>query len=430
MDTSVSSLLTTPAETAASAAALASASKPAVRPATPTALPSPFARALKAAGALAKSEAGSTEALDLLADLRTDLRVDTSGDPSADGVSAALALVSAPPDAPLQPAPPPPPLPLPPTPEPSSTSLMQWVMQLSASPESAAGAATGRADAPQRSVATAEGVSTSAPPRILPADTSVPADSPRRPTVSETPMGPTPFTLPSDALHAAPGGHAGSAGDGNAAGMTALPFSATAVAAAAATTTAPSTGVVTAQGSPVVAPAQTWIQTPVTQPGFSDAVVVELVRRIGQAEQGLQSVTLHLNPESLGPVSVSIELQGSDARIAFGASEALTRHHLEAALPALEQTLREGGVCLTHGAVHAASKEALAASASAGMGAGGDGAQARSGASFDQRSGSGDRPPPRGETVFSVNGRAVVRGHAPVVLGPSPGRAGRLDLVV
>lgn len=429
MDTSVSSLLTTPTDTAASAVASASALKPAARSTTPTAQPSPFARALKAAGALAKSEAGSTEVLDLLADPRTDLRADTSGDPLADGASAALALASAPPDAPLQPVPPPPPLP--PAPEPSSTSLMQWVMQLSAPPESVAGAATGRADALPSSAATAERVSTSALPPALSADTSVPADSPRRPIVAETPMGPTPFTLPSDAPRAVPGDHAGSAGDGNAASMTALPFSAAAVAAAAATT-APSTGVVTAQGSPVVAPAQTWIQTPVTQPGFSDAVVVELVRRIGQAEQGPQSVTLHLNPESLGPVSVSIELQGSDARIAFGASEALTRHHLEAALPILEQTLREGGVCLTHGAVHAASKEALAASASAGMGAGGEGAQAqaRSGASFDQRSESGNRPPSRGETVFSVNGRAVVRGHAPVVLGPSPGRAGRLDLVV
>jgi flagellar hook-length control protein FliK len=165
-----------------------------------------------------------------------------------------------------------------------------------------------------------------------------------------------------------------------------------------------------AQGNPVVAPAQTWIQTPVTQPGFSDEVVVELVRRVGQAEQGGQSVTLHLNPEVLGPVSVSIELNGSAARIEFGASEALTRHHLEATLPGLIEALRQEGVSLTHSGVHEASKESLAASAAGGQASGG----------------AGSDPRQRGDVPFERHSGYGVR--VPASLGLAPGRAGRLDL--
>jgi flagellar hook-length control protein FliK len=196
---------------------------------------------------------------------------------------------------------------------------------------------------------------------------------------------------------------------------------------------AAATATVTPAGTPVVAPGQTWIQTPVTQPGFSDEVVVELVRRVGQAEQGPQSLTLHLNPVEMGPVSVSIELQGRDARIEFGASEALTRQHLEAALPGLAQALLEEGVSLAHGGVHEASRESLTAGA-AGQGASGSTGDGRSrGAESlqDGRSGQGDRAPRHETQMLSLDGRSVVAGGAAAVadaLGPSPGRAGRLDL--
>ncbi|MDZ7857645.1 flagellar hook-length control protein FliK [Sphaerotilus sp.] len=204
-----------------------------------------------------------------------------------------------------------------------------------------------------------------------------------------------------------------------------LPSAAQAAAAAAA-----ATAVATPAGSPVPAPGQTWIQTPVTQPGFSDEVVVALVRDVGQAEQGAHALTLHLNPEELGPVSVSIELQGTAARIAFTASEALTRHHLEAALPALTQALQDQGVSLTEGGVHEASKESLAASAAGSQTSGGTGSDARqrSDAPFDGRSGYGERAPRWETEVFSVDGRAMAESRAPLANGPSPGRAGRLDL--
>jgi flagellar hook-length control protein FliK len=194
--------------------------------------------------------------------------------------------------------------------------------------------------------------------------------------------------------------------------------------------TAAATPSVMPAGAPVAAPAQTWIQTPVTQPGFSDEVVVELVRRVGQAEQGTQALTLHLNPQELGPVSVSIELNGQSARIEFGASEALTRHHLEAALPGLTEALRADGVSLAHSGVHEASKESLAASAAGGQGAGGAGSDARQRgeALFEGRSGQGEHSPRRETAVFSIDGRAVAGTRAPASIVPSSGRAGRLDL--
>lgn len=315
------------------------------------------------------------------------------------------------------------PLPLPqqaPLPEPSSTSLMQWVMQLSPPPppestasaatETAAGTAISRLDVPARSPTTAA------------------VDSLHRPAIPEPPVGTAGFTLPSAVSHAMPASHAGEA---VASGMTDLPFPSTEVAAAAAAAvTAPPTGVVMAQGNPVVAPAQTWIQTPVTQPGFSDEVVVELVRRVGQAEQGGQSVTLHLNPEALGPVSVSIELTGSAARIEFGASEALTRHHLEATLPGLIEALRQEGVSLTHSGVHEVSKESLAASAAGGQMSGGAGSDPRQRGDmpFERHSGYGERAPRREVAVVSMDGRAAAGVRVPASLGLAPGRAGRLDL--
>lgn len=186
-------------------------------------------------------------------------------------------------------------------------------------------------------------------------------------------------------------------------------------------------------GAPVAAPAQTWIQTPVTQPGFSDEVVVELVRRVGQSEQGLQTVTLHLNPQALGPVSVSIELSGPAARVDFGVSEALTRQHLEACLPGLAEALRAEGVVLVHGQVHEASPQALAeaaAGASTGSASTGSDARARGDAAMDGqgRSSSGERQDHREAAPVRSTDPAATGLHAPGVRGSVSGRAGHLDL--
>ena len=205
-----------------------------------------------------------------------------------------------------------------------------------------------------------------------------------------------------------------------------------AAAQAAAAAAAAPTAVAASAGSPVSPPVQAWIRTPVTQPGFTNEVVVALVRDVSQAEPGSHALTLHLNPEALGPVSVSIEMQGSTARIEFSASEALTRQHLESALPELHQALQDHGVSLTQSGVHEASKESLAASAAGSQTSGGAGSDARQRgeAPFDGRSGYGERAPRWETEVFSVDGSAMAdsNARAQASRGPSPGRAGRLDL--
>lgn len=188
--------------------------------------------------------------------------------------------------------------------------------------------------------------------------------------------------------------------------------------------------VVMPAGSPAPAPAQTWIQTPVTQPGFANEVVTTLVRDVSQSGPGQHALTLHLNPESLGPVSVAIELQGSAARIVFSASEALTRQHLEAALPELGQAFLDQGLSLAHAGVHEASKESLAASAAGGTAYGGggpDGRQPRD-PPFDGRFAYGERSPRRETSGFSVEGGSAAALHPSDTGGAFPRRAGRLDL--
>lgn len=210
--------------------------------------------------------------------------------------------------------------------------------------------------------------------------------------------------------------------------QTLSPAAAQAAAAAAAAPTA----VAASAGSPVSPSAQAWIRTPVTQPGFTNEVVVALVRDVSQAEPGSHALTLHLNPEALGPVAVSIEMQGSTARIEFLASEALTRQHLESALPELHQALQDHGVSLTQSGVHEASKESLDASAAGSQTSGGAGSDARQRGDtpFDGRSGYGERAPRWETEVFSVDGSAMAdaNARAQASRGPSPGRAGRLDL--
>jgi hypothetical protein len=371
----------------------------------------PFSRMLEAAGAPARLGAEAEVVAEVVAEAGAEFTE------ARDPLARAPGELSAEEVALLQPLP----LPLPqqaPLPEPSSTSLMQWVMQLSPPPESTASAAT----------ETASGTAIARPDVLARSPTTAAVDRMHRPAIPEPPAGTAGFTLPSAVSHAMSGSHAGEV---VASGMTDLPFPSTEVAAAAAAAvTAPPTGVVMAQGNPVVAPAQTWIQTPVTQPGFSDEVVVELVRCVGQAEQGGQSVTLHLNPEALGPVSVSIELNGSAVRIEFGVSEALTRHHLEATLPGLIEALRQEGVSLTHSGVHEASKESLAASAAGGQTSGGAGSdpRQRGDVPFERHSGYGERAPRREVAVVSMDGRAAAGVRVPASLGLAPGRAGRLDL--
>ena len=67
--------------------------------------------------------------------------------------------------------------------------------------------------------------------------------------------------------------------------------------------------------------------------------------------QGVQSATLQLSPEHLGPLQVSISVQHGEASVWFGAAHADTRQALEQAMPQLRQMLSGQGLTLTDSGV-------------------------------------------------------------------------------
>ena len=69
------------------------------------------------------------------------------------------------------------------------------------------------------------------------------------------------------------------------------------------------------------------------------------------ARDGVEHAELQLNPTEMGPVSVQIVMDGTQARIDFGADAAGTRQAIEHSLPDLAAALREAGLTLSGGGV-------------------------------------------------------------------------------
>lgn len=90
------------------------------------------------------------------------------------------------------------------------------------------------------------------------------------------------------------------------------------------------------------------VPTPVTSPDFSQALASQLTTF---ARDGVQEAQLQLNPADMGPISVQITLDGSQAQIDFAATHARTREALEAAWPALAASLNSAGLTLGGGGV-------------------------------------------------------------------------------
>jgi flagellar hook-length control protein FliK len=67
--------------------------------------------------------------------------------------------------------------------------------------------------------------------------------------------------------------------------------------------------------------------------------------------QGIESGSLKLSPEHLGPVEVTISVQNGDASVWFGANQADTRAALEQALPRLREMFASQGLTLTDSGV-------------------------------------------------------------------------------
>jgi flagellar hook-length control protein FliK len=90
------------------------------------------------------------------------------------------------------------------------------------------------------------------------------------------------------------------------------------------------------------------LATPVDAPDFAatfGAQVSVFVR------DGVQHAELHLHPADMGPVSISITLDGTQARVDFGADVAATRQAIESGLPELASALSDAGFTLAGGGV-------------------------------------------------------------------------------
>ena len=90
------------------------------------------------------------------------------------------------------------------------------------------------------------------------------------------------------------------------------------------------------------------LSTPVASPDFQQALAVQVSVL---ARDGVQHAELHLHPADMGPVSVRIALEGTLARVEFGADLAATRQAIETGLPELASALRDAGLTLSGGGV-------------------------------------------------------------------------------
>lgn len=86
------------------------------------------------------------------------------------------------------------------------------------------------------------------------------------------------------------------------------------------------------------------INAQVGSPAFND----ELGGKVTWlATQGMQSASVQLSPEHLGPLSVHISVQAGSASVSFNAAHAYTRAALEQALPRLREMFATNGLTLS-----------------------------------------------------------------------------------
>ena len=94
--------------------------------------------------------------------------------------------------------------------------------------------------------------------------------------------------------------------------------------------------------------ADTQINTPVGANGFADDVGDKIT---WMAHQGVQSASLQMTPEHMGPVEVKISVQDGSATVSINAAHADTRAALEQALPRLREMFSTQGMNLTDASV-------------------------------------------------------------------------------
>ncbi|MFL6605961.1 MAG: flagellar hook-length control protein FliK [Steroidobacteraceae bacterium] len=90
------------------------------------------------------------------------------------------------------------------------------------------------------------------------------------------------------------------------------------------------------------------LQSPVGSPAWIDELGGQLT---WMTQRGLESGSLRVSPEHLGPVEVQISVQNGDASVWFGANHPDARAALEQALPRLREMFANQGLTLTDSGV-------------------------------------------------------------------------------
>jgi flagellar hook-length control protein FliK len=90
------------------------------------------------------------------------------------------------------------------------------------------------------------------------------------------------------------------------------------------------------------------VSAPVGTTAFNDEVGGKIT---WMANQGVQSASLQVSPEHLGPVEVRISVENGSASVAFNANHADTRAALEQALPRLREMFATQGLTLSDASV-------------------------------------------------------------------------------
>lgn len=96
------------------------------------------------------------------------------------------------------------------------------------------------------------------------------------------------------------------------------------------------------------APAAVDVPTPATDADFPDVLATQVSVLV---KDGVQQAELHLNPAEMGPISVQIAVDGSQAQVDFAAAAGATREIIESSLPMLAAALHEAGLTLAGGGV-------------------------------------------------------------------------------
>lgn len=110
--------------------------------------------------------------------------------------------------------------------------------------------------------------------------------------------------------------------------------------------TAPSPGM--GGSADTAAPAAIDMPTPATDADFPDVLATQVSVLV---KDGVQQAELHLNPAEMGPISVQIAVDGSQAQVDFAAAAGATRELIESSLPMLAAALHEAGLTLAGGGV-------------------------------------------------------------------------------